>query len=98
MAHCGECHTPRNALGGLDTANWLAGAANPDGKGRVPNITPGKLTWSEDDIFAFMTTGFTPDFDVVGGSMAHVVDNMTHLPPEDVRAVVAYLKAVPAVP
>lgn len=97
MAHCGECHTPRNLLGGLTRAEWLGGAATPDGKGRVPNITPAGLTWSEDEIFDYLTTGFTPDFDVVGGHMAHVVDNMTHLPPEDVRAIATYLKAVPGV-
>ncbi len=97
MAHCGECHTKRNPLGGLRHSQWLGGAALPDGKGRVPNITPGKLTWSGDDIFAYLTTGFTPDFDVVGGVMAHVVDNMARLPEADVRAVVAYLQAVPAV-
>jgi mono/diheme cytochrome c family protein len=98
MAHCGECHTPRNALGGLSKGQWLGGAALPDGKGRTPNITPGKLTWTEDEIFAYLTTGFTPDFDSVGGPMAHVVDNMARLPEADVKAVVAYLKAVPAVP
>ena len=98
MAHCGECHTPRNVLGGLKKARWLGGAPLPDGKGRVPNITPGKLTWSAGDIFGYLTTGFTPDFDVVGGPMAHVVDNMAHLPEADVRAVVAYLQAVAAVP
>ena len=47
LAHCGECHTPRNALGGLDKARWLAGAPNPSGDGRIPNITPAKLKWSE---------------------------------------------------
>ena len=98
MAHCGECHTRRNPLGGLTTSKWLGGAPLPDGKGTVPNVTPAKLKWSAEDIFAFLTTGFTPDFDVVGGPMAHVVDNMTHLPEADVRAVVAYLQAVPAVP
>ncbi len=98
MAHCGECHTPRNLLGGLQKSSWLGGAAVLDGKGRVPNITPGKLTWSEDEIFAYLTTGFTPEFDSVGGAMAHVVDNMARLPEADVRAVVAYLKSVPAVP
>src|SRR5690606_24178478 len=41
--HCGECHTPRTALGGLETAKWLAGAPNPEGgPGRVPNITSGE--------------------------------------------------------
>lgn len=97
LAHCTECHTPRNALGGLDRARWLAGAPSPDGKGKVPNITPAKLTWSEGEIFDYLTTGFTPEFDSVGGHMAHVVDNMAKLPEADVRAVVAYLKAVPAV-
>ena len=98
MAHCGECHTPRNPLGGLRKAKWLGGAPLPDGKGKVPNITPGKLAWPADDIFAFLTTGFTPDFDVVGGPMAHVVANFARLPEADVRSVVAYLQAVPAVP
>ncbi len=46
LAHCGECHTPRNALGGLQRARWLAGAALPDGKGKTPNITPARLDWS----------------------------------------------------
>lgn len=97
MAHCGECHTPRNLLGGLKRGQWLGGAPAPDGKGRVPNITPAGLDWSEEEIFAYLTTGFTPDFDVVGGHMAHVVDNLSRLPEDDVRAIVAYLKAVPGV-
>jgi len=97
LAHCAECHTPRNALGGLDRSRWMAGAPNPDGKGRTPNITPAKLTWSEGEIFDYLTTGFTPEFDSVGGHMAHVVENMAKLPESDRRAVVAYLKALPAV-
>lgn len=97
MAHCAECHTPRNALGGLDRGRWLAGAPNPDGKGRTPNITPAALKWSADDIVAYLTTGFTPEFDSVGGHMAHVVENMARLPETDRQAVAAYLAAVPAV-
>ena len=97
LAHCGECHTPRNALGGLDRARWLGGAPNPSGKGTIPNITPGKLTWSEAEILEYLTTGFTPDYDVVGGQMAHVVENMGKLPARDRQAVAAYLKRVPTV-
>lgn len=97
LAHCGECHTPRNALGGLKRSAWLGGAVIDDGKSKVPNITAGKLDWSEADIFTYLTTGATPEFDFVGGAMAHVVDNMGHLPKSDVQAIVAYLKAVPAV-
>lgn len=96
LGHCGECHTPRNALGGRQMSRWLAGAPNPDGKGKIPNITPAKLTWSEADIIEYLTTGFTPEFDSAGGSMADVVTNMSHLPPEDRAAIAAYLKKVPA--
>jgi mono/diheme cytochrome c family protein len=97
LAHCGECHTPRNALGGMDTARWLGGAPNPSGEGRIPNITPTKLGWTAGDIVQYLTTGFTPDFDSVGGHMAHVVENMAKLPEADRQAVAEYLLAVPGV-
>lgn len=98
--HCGECHTPRNALGGFEPGQWLAGAPNPDGEGRIPNITPGSKSigsWSESDIVNYLETGFTPDFDSVGGSMVEVQKNMAKLPASDREAIAAYLKAVPAV-
>ncbi|PTX53144.1 mono/diheme cytochrome c family protein [Gemmobacter caeni] len=96
LAHCGECHTPRNLLGGLERGRWLAGAPNPSGQGTIPNITPAKLGWSEDEIVEYLTSGFTPEFDSVGGHMAHVVENMSRLPESDRQAVAAYLKKVPA--
>ncbi len=96
LSHCGECHTPRDPAQGLDTARWFAGAPNPSGKGRIPNITPAGLDWSEDDVAAFLETGFKPDFDVAGGSMTAVVTEMGLLPKEDVAAIAAYVKAVPA--
>lgn len=95
LGHCGECHTPRNALGGLDRARWLAGAPTPDGKGKVPNITSAVLTWTEDEIVEYLTTGFTPEYDVVGGHMAHVVENLARLPAPERHAIAAYLKRVP---
>lgn len=97
LGHCGECHTPRDALGGLIKSRWLGGAPNPTGKGRIPNITPAALTWSEADIAAYLETGFTPEFDSAGGHMAEVIENYSQLPPEDRAAVAAYLKAVPPV-
>ncbi|MDR7125259.1 cytochrome c [Pseudotabrizicola sp. 4114] len=97
MAHCGECHTPRNALGGLDTSRWLAGAPNPSGQGTIPNITPAKLDWSEGEIVAYLTSGFTPDYDSAGGHMVPVIENMAQLPESDRAAVAAYLKKVPGV-
>lgn len=97
LAHCAECHTPRTALGGLDTSRWMAGAPNPSGQGTIPNITPAALDWSEADITVYLTSGFTPDYDSAGGHMAHVVENMAKLPESDRAAVAAYLKKLPPV-
>lgn len=98
--HCGECHTPRNFAQALDTSRWLAGAPNPDGEGQVPNITPGRQSfadWSADDIAYYLAAGVDPEFDVVGGSMVAVQENMSRLSGKDRDAIAAYLKALPAV-
>ena len=96
--HCGECHTPRDRFGGLRHDRWLAGAPNPEGKGRVPNITPGGAdisNWSAADIAYYLESGFTPEFDTVGGSMVAVQENMSKLGAEDRAAIAAYLKSLP---
>lgn len=98
--HCGECHTPRNALGGFLSDQWLAGGPNPEGEGSIPNITPGSKSmgsWSEGDIVTYLESGFTPDYDSVGGSMVEVQKNMAELTAADREAIAAYLKAIPAV-
>ena len=97
LGHCAECHTPRNVLGGLSRGQWLSGAPNPSGDGRIPNITPGGLTWSEGEIAEYLKSGFTPDFDTAGGTMAEVVKNTGQLADEDRAAIAAYLKIVPAI-
>lgn len=96
--HCGECHTPRNVAGAMDTGRWLAGAPSPEGRGNVPNITPGEGgigDWSAEDIAYFLETGFTPEFDTAGGAMAAVQRNLAMLPAADRAAIAAYLGAVP---
>jgi mono/diheme cytochrome c family protein len=99
--HCGECHTPRDSIGGTDKTRWLSGAVAAEGEGVVPNVTPGEGgigDWSESDMTSFFETGFTPDFDSVGGSMVEVQRNLARLRPEDRAAIAAYLKAVPPHP
>lgn len=96
--HCGECHTPRDALGGMEMNRWLAGGPNPEGHGSVPNITSapsGLGNWSVDEIANLLETGFTPEFDSVGGSMGPVIDNWSHVPEKDRDAVGAYLLSLP---
>ena len=91
LAHCAECHTPRDALGGLDRSRWMAGAPNPSGTGRIPGITPATLDWSEGDVAYYLGTGLTPDFDSAGGSMAEVVAGLKALPEADLAALAAYV-------
>ncbi len=95
--HCGECHTPRDNFGGMIVSERLAGAPNPDGEGFIPNITPhetGIGSWSEKDIVYAFQTGFLPDGDVIGGTMAKVQRNMAKLTKADLEAIAAYLKSV----
>lgn len=99
--HCGECHTPRDFAGGTDNSRWLSGAVAAEGNGVVPNITGGEGgigAWSAGEIAYYLESGFTPDFDSAGGSMAEVQRNIARLPAEDREAIAAYLKAIPAHP
>jgi len=101
LAHCSECHTPRNWFGATQPSRFLAGTAHgPDGKA-VPNITPDSETgigkWSDDDIVTLLKDGQTPDFDFVGGAMAEVVKNTAQLTNADRHAIAVFLKSVPAV-
>lgn len=98
LGHCAECHSPRNALGGIEEKQRFAGGPNPEGQGWVPNITQkGIGDWSEKDIAYFLKTGETPEGDTAGGSMAPVIRNTTQLSDEDRAAMAAYLKSLPAV-
>jgi len=99
-AHCSECHTPRNFLGGPDRSRYFAGAPAPDGKGFVPNLTPdktGMASWSESDIAYSLESGFTPDFDTFGSTMAEVQTNMAKLTGKDRQAIARYLKSLKAI-
>ena len=94
LAHCAECHTPRDWTGGLDRSRWMAGAPNPSGRGTIPNITSAALDWSAEDIAYYLETGFTPDFDSAGGHMAEVVTSLGQVTAEDRAAISAYVKAL----
>ena len=96
--HCAECHSPRNALGGIIAAQRFAGGPNPEGEGWVPNITQKGLgEYSDKDIAYVLETGNTPDGDSVGGAMTAVVRNTAQLPAADRNAIAAYIKSLPPV-
>lgn len=99
--HCAECHSGRNILGGIKSGERMAGGMDPEGKGYIPNITPhenGLAKWSQKDIEYLLETGFTPDNDSVGSSMAEVIPNTSKLSSEDRKAMAAYIKQIPPLP
>ena len=99
--HCAECHSPRNVIGGIDADRRFAGGPDAEGKGWVPNITPspdGIPNYSVKDIAYLLETGFTPDLDSVGGSMADVVKNTSKLTAADRQAIATYIKSLPPRP
>ena len=96
--HCAECHSPRNALGGIKSDQRFAGGPDPEGEGWVPNITQKELaSWSDKDIAYLLETGDTPDGDSVGGSMVQVVKNTGQLSAADRAAMATYIKSLPPV-
>jgi mono/diheme cytochrome c family protein len=99
LGHCGECHTPRNFLGGLKKSRHMGGAKLGDGAA-ASNITPTRLKkLSDKDLADFLKFGQWPDGDVVGETMGEVIRNSTsQLTPPDLAALMAYLRALPPLP
>ena len=89
-------------LGSLKRGPHLAGSRYGPGGLTVPNITPDTETgigsWSEVDLAFFLRTGFTPYGDDVQGEMREAIDDgLRHLTQDDLEAMAAYLKALPAI-
>ncbi len=102
LAHCGECHTPRNFFGAVRTGQRLSGTDDgPDGQ-LVPNITPDPGTgigkWEKDDVVELLRTGATPEQSKVKGAMRETVqDGLKYLSDADLEAIADYLFAQPPI-
>jgi len=99
LAHCGECHTPRNSAFGLDNRRKFAGAAYG---WLAYNITSDKGTgigsWSDEEVFTYLAKGHTTGRGTASGPMGEVVDHsLSLIEPADIRALVTYLRSIPAV-
>ena len=102
VAHCGECHTPRNFLGGFKESQRFAGNHGGVDGADAPNITPDKKTgigkWSQGDLIEYLETGAMPDGDYAGDVMAEVIDNsLSHLTKDDRQAIAVYVMSLPSV-
>ena len=97
LAHCGLCHTPKNAAGGDETSQRFKGYALQGWF--APDITNDKRrgigSWSIEDVVSYLKTGHNR-FTAASGPMAEVVmDSTSKLTDEDLNAIAVYLKDQP---
>ena len=102
LGHCGECHTPRSALGGPLINQHLAGTSEGQWGKRVPNITPDVKTgigdWTKGDLETFLATGRKPDGSFTNGLMMEVLENACmRLTDYDNHGLALYLNSLPLV-
>ena len=100
MAHCGECHTPRTLFQALNNRKKFAGAVQAGW--RAYNLTPdrdaGIGAWSDDEVAQYLAAGHADGRGTAAGSMGEAIDHsLIYLTPGDIKAMVAYLRTVPAV-
>jgi len=101
-AHCAECHSPRDLLGGIKQSERYAGADDGIEGGGTPNITPDKETgigaWTADMLAFYLEIGMEPDGDFAGGAMAHVIEQGTgRLSAADRAAIAEYILSLPPI-
>lgn len=100
MAHCGDCHTPRNLLQALDNSKKFAGG---EAEGWTAyNITSDKGSgvgaWGDDELAQYLATGHAKGRGTGSGPMGEAIAlSFSKMTPSDVRAMVAYLRTVPAI-
>ncbi|GJE28572.1 cytochrome c [Methylobacterium organophilum] len=101
LGHCGMCHNERKLVGNTSIAGRLGGGVI-DGW-YAPNITPdghqGIGAWSDAEVVAYLKTGTAPGNrpGVAAGPMRQTIEeSLSKLSDADLKAMVAYLRTVPA--
>lgn len=93
LGHCGACHTPRNALGAERSAKaYLAGGVAEGWEApALTSLSHAPISWSEDELFAYLRTGISRFHGVAAGPMAPIVRDLASVPDSDIRAMAVYL-------
>lgn len=96
LGHCAACHSPRNALGAEKQGeHFLAGGFAEGWEAPALNaLSRAPIPWTEEELYRYLRTGYSPLHGVASGPMAPVVQSMSELPDDDVRAVAHYLSTL----
>ena len=99
LGHCQECHTPRNVMTGLKRSKPFAGAELQGwlAYNLTSDRTSGLGGWTDTELERYLSTGQADGHGVASGPMAEAVQaSLRYLKPEDLRAMVTYLRGIPA--
>jgi mono/diheme cytochrome c family protein len=95
LAHCGSCHTPRNALGAERAQLAFSGGAADDWTAYAINTkSPAPVAWDANALDFYLRNGWHPDHGTARGPMAEVVSNLAAVPASDVHAIAVYMADV----
>jgi mono/diheme cytochrome c family protein len=100
LAHCGECHTPRSALQGLNERKKFSGAviAGWNAYNITSDPASGIGAWQADELAQYLSTGHADGRGTASGPMREAVDlSLRTLSRADIEALVAYVRSVPAI-
>ncbi len=93
--HCVTCHSPRNALGGIEAGQELSGNPGDGPGGKAPPLLTAALVKHEYDVTSLasvLNDGFTPGMDSLGRAMGEVInDETSQWTDADRQAVATYL-------
>jgi mono/diheme cytochrome c family protein len=100
LAHCGECHTPRNLAFALDNRNKFAGAVTAGWY--AFDITSDKGSgigaWTDEQVLQYLSAGHASGRGTAAGPMGEAVDqSFKDFSSSDIRALVAYVRTVPPI-
>lgn len=92
LGHCGECHTPRNAIGALQQDKRLSGALL---NGYLaPSLLPEDLAargWNHADLSAFLEHGMSAQGSMFNEMFPVLHHSTQHLDSADLQAMASYL-------
>lgn len=96
LGHCAACHSPRNLMGAQKGGkNFLAGGMVDGWEAPALNgLSKSPTPWTEDQLFTYLSSGYSDAHGVAAGPMGPVVSELAKLPKADIRAMAVYLASL----
>lgn len=96
LGHCAACHSPRNLMGAEKGGKSFLAGGTVDGweAPALNGLSNASTPWTEDQLFTYLSTGYSDAHGVAAGPMGPVVSELSKLPKADIRAMAVYLASL----